>query len=292
MSYSTLHEEHLKEAFYGMMDTIHPKTVAIRGATHFFDYLPTGLLIVAIVVVGFIISCILYRVIMCMFMGCRWRYSYKIQKGFKPNGDVYTIDLRDKTGDRNEITPAVYRSQRYVPNMVNVPTGGRSSIAHLLALSVKTAVIVMTVYIAFYAMNIPFSVLISVGVVGIIVTYSLSTIIKNGMAAMIIFYGGRYTEDQFLSINGVEGRLDDMDSQFIYLRNTDKKGNVIFHQVPMHYMTDYTVSMFITRKGYDENIVTPNSERRLYVGKTRRRVRVPRNVASAELSTSSQSKLD
>ena len=184
-----------------------------RATPVIFENFPIALLGFGIALAGVIVGRLIYELCMCIYNGCRCMRGPKVRA---PNGRGYVREAR----------------------------WACSGIWHLFALSFSTVIVVLGFYTGFFVAGLDLlNIAISLGVVGILVTYSFSGVLMNIAGAFSVAATSKVIVGHYIEIPsaGVQGEVHDVGWMMVNLEYIDDKGRRIEVHVPNNILVTSVV---------------------------------------------------
>jgi len=125
-----------------------------------------------------------------------------------------------------------------------------TNVGHLIALFLEVSIVIIGTYISFHVVGLPFSILVSIGVLSIIVTYSAIPVISNVSAAFSLYMGGFFKEGQWMKLDAVhQGYVMEIGKMATILEEV-YDDNTFIHIIPNRTFFERPYSIDITHNGF------------------------------------------
>lgn len=194
--------------FRALLHNIHPMRAIEKAEVVFFDHFPTLLAGFGITLGGIIAAWILYRLILWFGLPLKSQPHFRVAKDARGRKRVEQHDpqtgkvtWKDIEGQYSYVGNAEEPAES-TPDVRPIYYNNRSSIVHFLALFFLIVCIILAFYTGFWVAGFSFfNLAMSLGVIGILVTYSFSAPISNTTGAFIMFGTGLWTEGMAIALS-------------------------------------------------------------------------------------------
>ena len=202
-----------------------------------------------IILGGFLVGWIVYKLILYCGLPSSLQAHFRLAKsktGEKrveshESGKVVWKNVKGQLieqGDiENQLSPDSERPLFY---------SARSSVVHFVALILKIVIILFGFYAGFFVIGVSFfNLAMSLGVIGILVTYSFSSPISSLTGAFVMFGTGQWVEGMVAKVGAHKGAILHTSSMFTTLNcKEEATGRPYLAIVPNRYFNDDIVLRF------------------------------------------------
>lgn len=251
------------------LHNIHPMRVVEQGEVILFDHFPTVLLGFGIVVGGVLAAWVVYRLILWFGLPLKSQPRFRVARD--ANGrrkQEYRDPSTGKTSWR-DIEAGVHRVEPGEESSLDVRPiyySNRASIVHFLALSIKLLIIFFGFYIGFFVAGLSFfNLAISLGVIGILITYSFSAPIANTTGAFVIYGTGLWVEGCKISFPGDNfvSTIMQIGTMFTTVKYVNASGKLVLRTIPNRYFMEDKVDRHVQEEDGMEDFDATEIDRRV-----------------------------
>lgn len=237
--------------FRALLHSIHPLRALEKAEVVFYDHFPTLLAGFGITLGGIIASWILYRLILWFGLPLRSQPHFRVARDAKGRKRAEQHDPQTGKVTWKDIEGQFIGAEDVEENVADtrpIYYNNRSSIVHFLALFLLIVCIILAFYTGFWVAGFSFfNLAMSLGVIGILVTYSFSAPISNTTAAFIMFGTGLWTEGMAIALSrdNTPGIIMQMGIFYTVIKLRSAQGRLILRTVPNRFFMDDIVDRYV-----------------------------------------------
>jgi small-conductance mechanosensitive channel len=208
-----------ERTFMNLLREIHPYRISGLAFTALYDNVEIILIAFAIVVAGFFLSWIVSKLILYFGLPERSRSKFRViqdahgnkrVEGHDGNGRITWRPIGDHINNNHETKPLFYSA--------------RASVVHFTSQCFRFGIIILGFYVAFGAAGVSiFQLAYSLGIIGLIATYTFGGVLQNISGIFSITASGRWVEGMVISVAGYKGEIMEILSDAITLKIVDEK---------------------------------------------------------------------
>ena len=235
-------------AFNHMISQLNPVNAVVRGTAALFDGFPVALLAFGVVIGSIIAAFIVYFLIVLCFVGNRAFDTTVAPKEWTLVDDIIQDKYNNNFGE----------AKKFEPKLVEIRRTRWSGIGHALAIIIAVIIIIFGVYSAFFVCGIDPAILVGLGVVSLGISWGLSPIVVEIVAAIRVHWSGILKEGDDIIYRGTgqKGKVSFMGATRLKLQEIDEEGNLMVHHLGYKQLLSAGFSQYVT--GGDKHVYRYN----------------------------------